>query len=54
MKTNNPLPQSCVIPAKAGIQQEQTPREADKIAESPGIRWNFIVNWIPAYAGMTG
>ncbi|MBP0118293.1 MAG: hypothetical protein ITD49_02250 [Candidatus Nitrotoga sp.] len=50
---NKPLAQNCVIPAKAGIQQKQTPREADKIAMLSRFHGRFLTNWIPTFAGMT-
>jgi len=42
-----------VIPAKAGIQQSENHREADKIMLLPHLRGEFLINWIPACAGMT-
>jgi hypothetical protein len=54
MNQNNPLTQDCVIPAKAGIQQEPKPCEADKTTVLSRFRRKFLINWIPAFAGMTG
>jgi len=54
MNQNNPLTQNCVIPAKAGIQQEPKPREADKTTMLSRFRGRFLINWILAFAGMTG
>ena len=65
MNPNNLFVQSCVIPAQAGIQQEQTFREADKTSRLQRVSRNgqtailsrfagdFLINWIPACAGMT-
>jgi hypothetical protein len=54
MNPNNSLAQNCVIPAQAGIQQGQTSREADKTAMLSRFAGDFLINWIPACAGMTG
>ena len=53
MKANNSLTQTRVIPAKAGIQQEPKPREADKHTVLSRFCGGFLINWIPAFAGMT-
>jgi hypothetical protein len=54
MNLNNPLAQSCVIPAQAGIQQEKISREADKTATLSRYAGDLLIIWIPACAGMTG
>jgi hypothetical protein len=53
MNPDNLLAQSCVIPAKAGIQQEKRLREADKAVMLARIRGRLFLYWIPAFAGMT-
>jgi hypothetical protein len=39
-------------PAQAGIQQEQMPAKRTKSKRCP-LRGSFLINWIPAFAGMT-
>ncbi|MDD2686303.1 MAG: hypothetical protein PHY62_09120 [Gallionella sp.] len=43
-----------VIPAKAGTQQEARLCEADQTKMLSRCTGNYSINWIPAFAGMTG
>jgi hypothetical protein len=52
MKSSNSLAQNPVIPAKAGIQLKNTPRSGQNFDSVPRSR-GLLINWIPAFAGMT-
>jgi hypothetical protein len=41
-------------PVKTGIQKEQKSRVADKTIMLSRHAGNYSINWIPAFAGMTG
>ena len=43
----------CLPLVQAGIQPEQTSREADKTAMLSRFAEGFLIIWIPACAGMT-
>ena len=43
-----------VIPVKTGIQQKASFCEADKNKMLSRCAGNYSINWIPAFAGMTG
>jgi hypothetical protein len=45
---------SIVIPAQAGIQQKHISRTADDRRKVVLLRRQYLINWIPACAGMTG
>jgi hypothetical protein len=53
MNPNSASTQNYVIPAKAGIQQEQKFRKSDKTVLLPRYAGAFLITWIPACAGMT-
>ena len=53
MTLNNPSFSESVIPAQAGIQHGHSVREADKTLVLNRFAGIFLIDWIPACAGMT-
>jgi len=52
MNLNNFLEKNFVIPAQAGIQQKNSTRSEQNLCIGL-LRRDFLIDWIPACAGMT-